>query len=158
MGSFTFRGSCHDSSCQLPRQFAPTATIVRHNCQSSFLAPCERIASQSCVALLPMPVSTPAATSMVVTCNRFREYKRKIVGFGEGVIQAGSINQVEAYWAYAHLFSPWQSPSKLGSAHLAYRKGWTQRPPFLAMAELKQAWLCSFGLSKRFCQLSGLKT
>ena len=23
----------------------------------------------------------------------------------------------------AHLFSPWQSPSKLGSAHLAYRKG-----------------------------------
>ena len=28
-----------------------------------------------------------------------------------------------AYWSSAHLFSPWQSPSKLGSAHLAYRKG-----------------------------------
>ena len=25
-----------------------------------------------------------------------------------------------------HLFSPWQSPSELGSAHLAYRKGWAQ--------------------------------
>ena len=73
-------------------RFVAAATIVRHNCQSSFLAPCERIASQSCVALLPMPVSTPAATSMVVMCNRFREYKRKSVGFGEEVIQAGSIN------------------------------------------------------------------
>ena len=30
------------------------------------------------------------------------------------------------------------------------------RPPFLAMAELKRAWPCSFGLSKRFCQLSEL--
>ncbi|MDY4228367.1 MAG: hypothetical protein SOY06_00750, partial [Prevotella sp.] len=26
------------------------------------------------------------------------------------------------------------------------------RPPFLAMAESKQAWLCSFGLSKRLAQ------
>ncbi|MCI6102926.1 MAG: hypothetical protein MR709_07750, partial [Bacteroidales bacterium] len=32
------------------------------------------------------------------------------------------------------------------------------RPPFLAMAELKRAWLCAFGLSKRFCKISGLKT
>ncbi|MDY4705298.1 MAG: hypothetical protein SO365_02780, partial [Prevotella sp.] len=31
-------------------------------------------------------------------------------------------------------------------------------PTFLAIAESKQAWLCSFGLSKRFCKLSGLKT
>jgi hypothetical protein len=77
--------------------------------------------------------------------------------------------------ALTHLFSPWQSSSKLGSAHLAYRKrsltrtfsrhGRAQaslalliwlienvrlRAPFLAMAELKQAWLCSFGLSKTF--------
>ena len=64
--------------------------------------------------------------------------------------------------AFAHLFSPWQSSSKLGSAHLAYRKRWLSRTfsrhgraqvnlalliwlnenvrfraPFLAMAELK---------------------
>ena len=47
----------------------------------------------------------------------------------------------------AFVFSPWQSPSKLGVAHLAYRKRWL-RLRFLAMAELKQVWLCSSGLTK----------
>ena len=28
----------------------------------------------------------------------------------------------------------------------------------LAMAESRQAWLCSFGLSKRFCKISRFKT
>ncbi len=32
------------------------------------------------------------------------------------------------------------------------------RPSFLSVAQSKRDWLCSFGLSKRFCLLSILKT
>ena len=94
-----------------------------------------------------------------------------------------TVTLVLILFAFAHLFSPWHSSSKLDSAHLAYRKrslsrtfsrhGIAQasltlliwlienvrfRAPFLAMAKLKQACLCSFGLTKTFKSLKYVQT
>jgi hypothetical protein len=53
----------------------------------------------------------------------------KIVGFNPPFLAMAELKQawlcsfgLSKTFAYAHLFSPWQSSSKLGSAHLAYRK------------------------------------